>query len=60
MITLVYNVDVSSDLDLTVNIIEEKIPCFVSWVYYRLNAELSIECRVEDAAYVERMLAPFV
>ena len=38
--------------------IKEKIPCFV-YVDSKAN-EVYITCREEDAAFVERVLAPYV
>lgn len=36
--------------------IAERVPCFAS---YR-NGEITISCRVEDAAWIENMLADLV
>ena len=50
-----------SELSLALNEIEERVPCFINWLFNdddSIYAE--IECRQEDAAYVEKMLAPFV
>ena len=38
--------------------ITERIPSWVS--YNQASCEIEISCREEDAAFVERMLAPFV
>lgn len=50
-----------AELSLALNEIEEHVPCFVNWFFNdddSIYAE--IECRQEDAAYVEKMLATFV
>lgn len=55
------NCEPCSELSLALNEIEERIPCFVNWFFNdddSIYAE--IECRQEDTAYVEKMLAPFV
>ena len=51
-----------SELSLALNEIEERIPCFVNWFFIDDSDSIyaEIECRQEDAAYVEKMLAPFV
>lgn len=50
-----------SELSLALNEIEEHIPCFVNWFFNDGNSIYAeIECRQEDTAYVEKMLAPFV
>lgn len=36
--------------------IAERIPCFAAF----RNGEITVECRVEDAAFVENMLADLV
>ena len=53
--------ELCAELSLALNEIEERVPCFVNWFFNdddSIYAE--IECRQEDAAYVEKMLAPFV
>lgn len=63
MKTLSYFIEAAAELDLTLNLIIEKIPCLADW--YLLDEEddhivVTVTCRQEDAAFVERMLAPFV
>ena len=63
MKTLSYFLEVAAELDLALNAIIERIPCLADW--YMLDEEepyivATITCRQEDAAFVERMLAPFV
>ena len=57
-----YIVETSAELDLVVNIIKERIPCFISWKFFEdgETAELSIKCRSEDVAFTQTMLACFV
>lgn len=63
MTTGLYFVTIDSALDLALNLIVEKIPCLADW--YSLDEEddhivVTVTCRQEDTAFVERMLAPFV
>ena len=63
MKTLSYFIEATAELDLALNLIIEKIPCLADW--YLLDEEddhivVTVTCRQEDAAFVERMLAPFV
>lgn len=63
MRTLSYFLEAVAELDLALNLIVEHIPCFADW--YPLDEEdehivVTVTCRQEDAAYVERMLAQFV
>ena len=63
MKTLSYFMEAAAELDLALNLIVEKIPCLTDW--YLLDEEddhivVTVTCRQEDAAFVERMLAPFV
>lgn len=63
MKTLSYFIEAAAELDLTLNLIIEKIPCLADW--YLLDEEddhivVTVTCRQEDTAFVERMLAPFV
>lgn len=57
-----YIVETSAELDLAVNIIKEKIPCFIEWKFSEDDetAELTIQCRDEDVAFTRDMLACFV
>lgn len=63
MKTLSYFIEAAAELDLALNLIVEKIPCLADW--YLLDEEddhivVTVTCRQEDAAFVEKMLAPFV
>lgn len=63
MRTLSYFLEAVAELNLVLNLIVERIPCFADW--YPLDEEddhivITVTCRQEDAAYVEKMLAPFV
>lgn len=63
MKTLSYFIEAAAELDLALNVIVERIPCLADW--YMLDEDdphivVTITCRQEDAAFVERMLAPFV
>lgn len=63
MKTLSYFIEAAAELDLALNLIVERIPCLADW--YPMDEDepylvVIVTCRVEDAAYVERMLAPFV
>ena len=63
MKTLCYFIEAVAELDLALNLIVERIPCLADW--YPMEDDdtylvVTITCRQEDAAYVERMLAPFV
>ena len=59
MTTKTYIVETSADLDLALNIIKEKIPCFIEWKFSEDDeaAELTIKCRDEDVAFTQKMLA---
>ena len=63
MRTLSYFLEAVAELDIALNLIIERIPCFADW--YPLDEGddrivVTVTCRQEDAAYVERMLVPFV
>ena len=60
MRTLSYFLEAVAELDLALNIIMERIPCFAGWYAEEPYVVATITCREEDAAFVERMLAPFV
>ena len=62
MIIKTYIVETSAELDLAVNIIKERIPCFIEWNFSEDDetAELTIKCRAEDVAFTQKMLACFV
>lgn len=62
MTTKTYIVETSAELGLAMNIIKEKIPCFIGWKFSEDDetAELTIQCRDEDVAYTQKMLACFV
>ena len=63
MKTLSYFIEPCAELMLALNEIVERIPCLADW--YPLDEEdshivVTITCRQEDTAFVERMIAPFV
>ena len=60
MRTLSYFLEPVAKLDLALNIIAERIPCFADWHVEEPYIVATITCREEDAAFVEHMLAPFV
>lgn len=63
MKTVAYYLEPNADLSLALNILVEKIPCFLlpSPVEEDENFfYLEIKCRAEDVRLVEEMLAPFV
>ena len=60
MRTLSYFLEPVAELDLALNIIVERIPCFADWYAEESYIVVTITCREEDAAFVEYMLAPFV
>ena len=63
MKTLSYFIEAAAELDLALNLIVEKIPCLADWYPMEDDGEhlvVTITCRQEDTAFVERMLAPFV
>lgn len=63
MKTLSYFIEAAAELDLALNLIVERIPCLADWCPMEdddTHLVVTITCRQEDAAYVERMLAPFV
>lgn len=57
-----YIVETSAELDLALNIIKERIPCFIEWKFSEDDeaAELTIKCRDEDVVFTQKMLACFV
>lgn len=60
MTNLCYYIEPCADFDLALNIVVDRIPCFVSQKAADDYIEVTISCRVEDAKFVETMLAPFV
>lgn len=60
MKTLSYCLEAVAELDLALNIIMERIPCFADWYAEEPYVVATITCREEDAAFVEYMLAQFV
>lgn len=55
----------NADLDLAIAEIEDRIPCFTEVNFWdtpdgEVMVTLVIRCREQDAAFVEKMLAPFV
>lgn len=54
-------VSTCSDLDLAINEVERRIPCFTNLTFIDDGlAIFTIECRDYDIAFVECMIAPFV
>lgn len=52
-----------SDFDIAMNIIKERIPCFIEEKLFSDECNiwsLIIKCRESDVKFVETMLAPFV
>ena len=60
MRTLSYFLEPVAELDLALNVITERIPCFVDWHVEEPYIVATNTCREEDAAFVEHMLTPFV
>ena len=63
MKTLSYFIEATAELDLVLNLIVERIPCLADWYPMEDDGEhlvVTVTCRQEDAAYVDRMLAPLV
>ena len=63
MKTLSYFIEAVAELDLALNLIVEKIPCLADWYPMEDDGEhlvVTVTCHQEDAAFVERLLAPFV
>lgn len=63
MKTLSYFIEAAAELELALNLIIEKIPCLADWYPFEDDDEhlvVTITCRQEDVAFVEKMLAPFV
>ena len=63
MRTLSYYLEPSAELELALNVLVERIPCFADWRPLEENESylmVMIECREDDAAFVEYMLAQFV
>ena len=60
MRTLSYFLEPMAELDLALNIIMERIPCFADWYAEEPYVVVTITCQEEDAAFIEYMLAPFV
>lgn len=59
--TKAWYVSTCSDLDLAINEVESRIPCFTNLTFLNNGlAIFTIECRDYDIAFVERMIAPFV
>ena len=55
----------NADLELAIAEIGERIPCLTEVNFWytpddEVRVTLLIRCREQDAAFVERMLAPFV
>lgn len=63
MIKKSYIVEPCAELDLAINEIERRIPCFDGWENPDWDDDCFIywiHCRIPDLPFVERMLAPFV
>lgn len=63
MRTIANYFEINADLDLAINIISEKIPCFITTLPVEEDESflyIEIKCRAEDVCFVEEMLAPFV
>lgn len=65
MTTLEYTISNNLMAGFTLNDMESRIPCFVSlsnWDFDNLEDTITvtIQCRKEDARFVEETLAPFV
>lgn len=59
MKTVVYLSDANPDIvQNRLDEITDRIPCIAK--YFRTTQEITITCRVEDAAFVERKLADLV
>lgn len=59
MKTVVYYSDANPDIvHARLDEIADRIPCFAK--FFRDTQEITITCRVEDAAFVENMLADLV
>lgn len=59
MKTVVYLTDVNPDIvHARLDEIADRIPCFAK--YLSTTQEITITCRVEDVAFVERKLADLV
>lgn len=58
-----YIVAPCAELELAINEIERRIPCFDGWEFPNWNSDSAIfwiNCRKADLPFVERMLSPFV
>lgn len=63
MRTIANYFEINADLDLAINIISEKIPCFITTLPVEEDESflyIEIKCCAEDTCFVEEMLAPFV
>lgn len=63
MKTLTYYIEANEALDWALETMTEKIPCFANWKPMENDAdyiEVTVTCREEDTAFVEKLLAPFV
>ena len=61
MAKLVLYIENSADLDVALELIKDRIPCFVYRIYIEMDySEVSVCARIEDMAFVERILAPLV
>lgn len=61
MLTKVYYIENSDNLENALSILRDSVPCFIKREFIEMNySEISIIARVEDIISVERMLAPLV
>lgn len=61
MIKKTYYIENSADLDATLEVLKDTIPCFINREYIEMNySEVEITARVEDFCTVEMYLAPLV
>ena len=61
MLTKVYYIENSDNLENALNILRDTIPCFIDREFIEMNySVVSIIARAEDLISVERMLAPLV
>ena len=61
MITKVYYIENSDNLEKALNVLRDSIPCFIKREFIEMNySEVSVIARSEDFISVERILAPLV
>ena len=57
---LSYYIAPCAELDIALNIISNRVPCFADWIPLDDFIVVEINCREEDVNFVKDMLAPFV